>query len=41
MMWESIERGDVVGCLKALAMGALVDDTVEIDENQEILVQSA
>lgn len=44
MMWSSIESGDVVGCLKALALGALVDDTIEIvDDNQEsvVIVQSA
>lgn len=36
-MWDSIEDGNVVGCLKALALGALIDDTIEIDN----LVQSA
>lgn len=40
-MWNSIEDGNVVGCLKALALGALVDDTIEIDENEEPFVQSA
>lgn len=47
MLWDSIEGGNVVDCLKSLALGALVDDTIEIEaknedlENNETLIQSA
>lgn len=41
MMWNSIEVGNVVGCLKALALGALVDDTIETGEEEGTFVQSA
>ena len=35
MMWDSLEKDDVVGCLKALALGALADDTIENGESEE------
>ena len=41
MLWNSIESGDVVECLKALVLGSLVDDTIEIEGENEPLVQSA
>lgn len=42
MMWDSLEKDDVVECLRALALGASVDDTFESTEDEEIVcVQSA
>ena len=43
MMWDAVEGGNVVDCLKALVLGALVDDTIEIEsiEDGGSLVQSA
>ena len=35
MMWDSLEKDDVVGCLRALALGALVDDTCEYTLDNE------
>lgn len=50
-MWDSIEKGDVVNCLRALALGALVDDNSEEittedslapeEEAKSVLVQNA
>ena len=46
-MWDGIERDSVVDCMRALALGASVDDECEanedfLDKNTEvILVQSA
>lgn len=37
MMWDSLEKNDVVECLRALALGASVDDTCE----EENIVQNA
>lgn len=43
MLWDSIEKGDLVECLKALALGALVDDTCEVcdPDVSDVLIQSA
>ena len=40
-MWDAVESGNVVECLKALVLGALVDDTIEIIKDNCSLVQSA
>lgn len=42
-LWDAIEQNDALGCLRALAMGALVDDAVEDDTETTsgVLVQSA
>jgi ankyrin repeat protein len=42
MMWDSLEKNDVVECLRALALGASVNDTYESSlSDGEIFVQSA
>lgn len=35
MLWDSLEKDDVVECLRALALGAFVDDTYESNEFKE------
>lgn len=44
MMWDSIEKNDLVECLRSLSLGASVEDTCEISESdgeEKELVQTA
>lgn len=43
MLWDSLEKDNVVECLRALALGASVDDTYEAGEDScgDVLIQSA
>lgn len=42
-MWDSIEKNDLVGCLRALALGAIVEDTCENTEEATgvVVIQSS